>query len=67
MCYNKDVKREVKKMTNKESFKKNMMNNGLKVTETENTLTMVSANGKMETTYIFDDMGNYKSNVTKIL
>lgn len=54
-------------MTNKESFKKNMMNNGLKVTETENTLTMVSANGKMETTYIFDEMGNYKSNITKIL
>lgn len=54
-------------MTNKESFKNNMMNNGLKVTETENTLTMISANGKMETTYIFDKQGNYKSNITKIL
>lgn len=54
-------------MTNKESFKKNMMNNGLKVTETENTLTMVSANGKMETIYVFDEQGNYKSNITKIL
>jgi len=58
-------------MTNKEAFKKNMEKCGLKVTETEteteNMLTMISANGKMKTTYIFDKEGTYMSIITKAL
>jgi hypothetical protein len=54
-------------MTNKEAFKKNMEKCGLKVTETEDTLTMISANGKMKTTYIFDKDGAYMSIITKTL
>lgn len=54
-------------MTNKEAFKKNMEKCGLKVTETDNTLTMISANGKKKTTYIFDEEGTYMSIITKTL
>jgi hypothetical protein len=52
-------------MTSKESFKNNMIRNGLKVTETENTLTMISANGKMETTYYFNEKGDLIDWTTK--
>ena len=53
-------------MTTKENFKKAWTEKGLKHTENaDGSLTMTSYNGKMETTYFFNEKGDLVNWSTK--
>lgn len=52
-------------MTTRENFKKAWEAKGLKFTETETSMTMTSFNGKMETTYHFNEKGDLVGYETK--
>lgn len=54
-------------MTTKENFKKAWTEKGLQFTEEKDSLTMTSYNGKMRTTYYFNEKGDLVGYTTKNL
>lgn len=49
-------------MTDRQRFENNAIANGVKVLEsTDTVLKILATNGKMITTYTFDDCGNFKT------